>query len=308
MTATHGSGLAFGPIAEQIVSLQVIDSEGKMWQVEPENGITDPSRFPKVLEEDPSIPIELMQNDDWFHALLVSMGCMGIVYAVVLQAVDQFWIREQRQVASWRELSKPGGYLQAFLNRPRDPAFPDHLEVTVSPYPRARNSNYHDALLTRRHRLREHPAPTRENRTRGVLGSGDILADPNIRGLAEGVLKGVLEHADRLGLARIHRGSMQALVDKEYVNVGSEVFNLGHVNRFRAFGIEMAFDLKQTIPATERMFEIARDQFDERRHHSVPVSLRFVRAKTVSRDAGRSRHNDDGDRRSGHRERRRGAA
>lgn len=278
MTATHGSGLAFPPIAEQIVSLQIVDSEGKMWQLEPSAGITDEARFPGFLEEDPSIPVELRKDDDWFYAALVSMGCFGIVYAVVVKAVDQFWIREQRSIVSYRDLSKPGGYLEAYLKRPRDPAFPEHLEVTVSPYPNGSPQNDHDALLTRRYRLSEPPAPTHENRTRGLLGDGQILASPTLRSLTEDFLTEMLDGADLRGLSRIHRAFMQALVDKDYVDYGHRVFNLGEANRFTVYGIEMAFDLRQTIAATERIFQLAREEYEEGRHHSVPVTLRFVRA------------------------------
>ena len=42
MTATHGSGLAFGPIASQVVSLQVVVEQGELLPIEPDRGITDP--------------------------------------------------------------------------------------------------------------------------------------------------------------------------------------------------------------------------------------------------------------------------
>jgi FAD/FMN-containing dehydrogenase len=41
MTATHGSGLAFGPIASQVVSLQMVIAGGELVQIEPALGITD---------------------------------------------------------------------------------------------------------------------------------------------------------------------------------------------------------------------------------------------------------------------------
>src|SRR5262249_25904291 len=46
MTGTHGSGLGYGPIASQIVSMQVVGEGGRVYQVEPTNGITDPNTFP----------------------------------------------------------------------------------------------------------------------------------------------------------------------------------------------------------------------------------------------------------------------
>src|SRR5690606_1584337 len=40
MTATHGSGIAYGPIASQIVSMQIITATGKLFQIEPTIGIS----------------------------------------------------------------------------------------------------------------------------------------------------------------------------------------------------------------------------------------------------------------------------
>lgn len=275
MTATHGSGLAFGPIAAQIRSIQIATSPERLVQVEPSMGITDPTRFSKRLAEDPNVSLELVQDDDVFNAVSVSMGCMGIVYSYVLQAVPAYFIRERRELVSWRDLSKPGGYLEAFIARPRDPAFPDHLEVTLSPY--ARDGD-HDCLLTRRARLAQAPVPTPGSQQRGALGNGSLFADPVVREVAEDVLVRLLDGADPTALARIHWAFLDVLRDDEYVAEGYRVFNLGDINRFRVYGIEMAFDLSETIRATERAFDIAAEQARLGRHHSVPITLRFVRA------------------------------
>jgi FAD/FMN-containing dehydrogenase len=133
MTATHGSGLAFGPIASQVASMQLVTANGVMLQIEPDDGITDPRRFPGHLPEEPSVKLHLVQSSLVFNAVLVSMGCMGILYAVVLRTVDRFWLRETREVVSWIDLAKPGGYLEGLIRRPRDPGYPDHVEVSICP-------------------------------------------------------------------------------------------------------------------------------------------------------------------------------
>src|SRR5262249_35078356 len=84
MTGTHGSGLGYGPMASQIVSMQVVGEGGTVYQVEPTNGITNPTGFPGTQEENGAIPVTLIQDDDVFNAMVVSIGSMGIVYSVVL--------------------------------------------------------------------------------------------------------------------------------------------------------------------------------------------------------------------------------
>src|SRR5258708_34647323 len=83
-----------------------------MLQIDPSNGVSDPARFPCPLEEDAAITVELRQNDDLFYAMGVGIGSLGIAYAVMLQAVDLFWLREERTVTTWEALTSGGGFLE----------------------------------------------------------------------------------------------------------------------------------------------------------------------------------------------------
>ena len=275
MTASHGSGLAYGPIASQIVALQIVTAGGRLLQVEPTNGISDPAKC-KQLEEEPGIPLELRQDDELFRAVSVSMGCMGIVTAVVLKAVDAFWLREERTLHKWSDLARKGGYLEGLVKRPRDPAYPDHVEVSVNPY-QSRVEKDHLCILTQRHHLAEKPTPTVESRSRGLVGNGELFADPQLRTLTEDALRDQLDKATPAGLETILTSFLFALYDKNYTAESYTVFNVGGINSLRAFGIELAFPLSDTIPATEALFEKAHAELSEGRHHSVPVSLRFVK-------------------------------
>ena len=90
MTATHGSGLAYGPVADAVVSLQMVVDGGKMVQIEPSNGITNPATFTGRLEEDANIRVQLIQDDDAFNAARISLGSMGVVYAITLKTDQKF--------------------------------------------------------------------------------------------------------------------------------------------------------------------------------------------------------------------------
>src|SRR5262245_12998994 len=103
MTGTHGSGLGYGPIASQIVSLQIVREGGAVSQVQPTNGITKAAGFPGTQEENSSIPVTLIQNDDVFNAMIVSIGSMGIVYSVTVETDHKFWLDERRKLMKWSE-------------------------------------------------------------------------------------------------------------------------------------------------------------------------------------------------------------
>ena len=43
-TSTHGSGISFGPIADDVRSLDIVGAGGTMHRIEPPDGITDRPR------------------------------------------------------------------------------------------------------------------------------------------------------------------------------------------------------------------------------------------------------------------------
>ncbi|MES1186938.1 MAG: FAD-binding protein [Myxococcales bacterium] len=276
MTATHGSGLNYGPIASQIASLQLVTTSGEVRQIEPANGITDPANFPGFLEEDGKLPVKLVQDDEEFDAVSVSMGSMGIVTAVVLKTVDKFWLREKRTLHLWSEMSKPGGYLDTLVHRPGASGYPDHVEIYINPY--ENRAGDHHCVLTQRYRLQSLPKPTLDSANRGILGEGGLFDDARLRKLSEGALAKLLDGSNARGLANILDDMLKSQLDQNYTAESYKVFNLGSINQLRAHGIEMAFPLEQTIPATNALFQQAKVEFAAGRHHSVPFSLRFVKA------------------------------
>ena len=276
MTATHGSGLNYGPIASQIASLQLVTSGGEVRQIEPTNGITNPATFPGYLEEDPHVPVKLVQDDEEFNAVSVSMGSMGIVTAVVLKTVDKFWLREVRTWHLWSEVSKPGGYLDTLVRRPGASGYPDHVEIYINPY--ENRAGDHHCVVTQRYRLSAAPKPTLDSKFRGILGEGGLFDDARLRKLSEGALAKVLDGANVCQLSDILDSMLKTQLDKNYTAESYKVFNLGAINQLRAHGIEMAFPLEKTIAATNAVFAQAKVELAAGRHHSVPFSLRFVKA------------------------------
>lgn len=279
MTATHGSGLTRGPIVDQIVSFQIVTTGGELLQIEPTNGITRPN-FTGTLEEDGSIPVRLVQNDDWFRAVGVSMGCMGIVYAVVLRAVDKFWLREERKLTRWSRIAAPGGYVERLIHGRElveGQQDPEHVEIYVNPYPTVWNGvSDHTCIITERYRLAEPQQPTAENQKRGVLGGGHFFADARARGIAEHILRATLDGHRGAQLHGIIETMLRILEDPDYSDVSYRVFNIGTLNYFRVYGIEMAFPVERTLDAVAELFRGAAAEEREGRHHSVPVTLRFV--------------------------------
>lgn len=98
-TGTHGSCLRHGPLAEMVRSVDLIRFDGSKVRVEPQSAaITVPQRF---REQRPDW--SLIQNDDTFNALLVSMGSMGVCHRFIIEARGRFWLKEVRTVTTMQE-------------------------------------------------------------------------------------------------------------------------------------------------------------------------------------------------------------
>ncbi len=269
MTSTHGSGLNYGPMSAQIVSMQVVTQGGKMLQLEPSNGITDAHNFPGQLEENPSIDVELIQDDDTFNAFTVSIGSMGIVYAVILQTDQKFWLHEERHIAKWSEVKASGGILEQMMtNNFNESPAPDYFELQYNPYPS--NGDY-NVLVTKRYRS---STPLSADSSRGQFGSmfGSWLITQLETPLAA-ILAGAVELA-----GPIIDLALNAQVDQSYNNISYKVFNIGVVNETDAVGIETAFDVSQTIEAIEYQMELAANLKEQRKVLTAPVAVRFVKA------------------------------
>ena len=170
-TATHGSGLEFGPLCDWVRSLDVVGSGGKVWRIEPADGITDPTLYDG--------PAELVQDDTWFYAALVGMGSLGIVYALTLEVREAFLLKEVRRLSTWEEVEPQ---LDAAL------AAKQHYEVYLNPYER---KGRHRVIVTTRNETDERPRSGPGGRRNALdraarrLGA-DPVADPEGRRPAAG--------------------------------------------------------------------------------------------------------------------------
>src|SRR5207245_1345121 len=94
-----GSGITFGPLPEQIRCLDLVAGGGAVYRIERGDGPTDPAAFAQRYPER-----RLVQDDDWFSATVVGMGCMGVIYAAMLAVEQKYWLKEVRVLRSWREV------------------------------------------------------------------------------------------------------------------------------------------------------------------------------------------------------------
>jgi FAD/FMN-containing dehydrogenase len=89
-TSTHGTEFDRGPIPEVVRAIHLVAPGGVQHWIEPTMGITKRDALRDVLGLDDA---NIHYDDEWFNSALVSMGCFGIIYSVIIEVVQQFdWV------------------------------------------------------------------------------------------------------------------------------------------------------------------------------------------------------------------------
>jgi hypothetical protein len=258
-TSTHGSGIGLGPFPEMVRSILLVATGGKVYRIEPTDGITDPARW-----SEPNV--ELIQDDDHFNAVLVNMGCMGIIYALIIAVEPAYLLRETRQLTQWSKVRKVFDRLGV---RPQLEKY-RHLEFLINPH---RTEGDHTTIITKRVYQEGNNVPKGRPGHRNCLPS--LLAGLKITPkvfirLFNMTRKKTPQYLDK---------SLRGLSDEEFTNKSYEVLNQGTKQlKFVAGAIEIGFPVERTIEAIEKVMEIcARNVEIHGRYLTSPIGVRFVK-------------------------------
>lgn len=110
-TSTHGTGVGLKSISDSVKSVEIAtvpESESgdpivRLYRIErdPPEAITDREKFERDTGEH---EMELIQDSDLFHSVVVGYGCMGVVYAYTMEVVPNYWLREENELMAWNDL------------------------------------------------------------------------------------------------------------------------------------------------------------------------------------------------------------
>lgn len=259
-TSTHGSGTAYGPLNDDVHSLDLVASGGRVHRVERADGPTDRAAY----EAHHGTARTLHQDDNTFNAVVVAVGCMGVLCTALVEVREKFYLREVREMHPWSKVRadlEDGAVL-------RDN---DHYEFVFSPYSR---KHEYPCLVTTRNPVGNPSRKPLDKRMRNWVI--ELVATIPF---TSRVINLVLHLFPRLA-PMLLENAMKALVKDEYDNVSHKVFNIGNANLVPATSAEIAVPLDgRHITAVERIFEVA----DEYRrlgdvYQSAPIAMRFVKA------------------------------
>jgi L-gulono-1,4-lactone dehydrogenase len=265
-TGTHGSGITFGPLASFARAIILVTEQGVVLQLEPTAGLTDPAKFSGVID---GVPVTLKQDDDYFHAAQVAMGCLGVIAGYIIEVTPAFSISERRTSTTWaqvRELLLPA------LWAPVAPAVAsvDHFELVLSPYSRWFR---HACVKVERTRLVGQVAQSgqRKDWFEALLEQASINSAPDLINLLNSLPFVSPLVIDQAIMTLVYEG---AYVDKSY-----NVFSLGAANEIKAMAIELHCDARECVPTIDKLLDV----FGEEARKSLwymagPLGIRFTAA------------------------------
>jgi hypothetical protein len=261
-TGTHGTGAGLGPIASYVASLTLVSASGTIYQIEPTHGITDPAAFHKKHPN-----ITLKQDDDWFQSIVISMGCMGIIYSYILKVIPAFYLMESRTLDVWENYRSrfndhPPGEFPTFVTAHR------HYEIDLNPY--AINGKHACIVIVRD----EHKGPASGSRGFANWFAGLIAQIPGV----EELVVHFLNFWPSLIPSSLN-SALDVLRDSKYVDKSYNVMLDGGINREPAWAIEFSVGPENFGECIDKVLEFfPRMSKDNHWWITGPIALRFVQA------------------------------
>jgi hypothetical protein len=267
-TSTHGSGIAFGPLSDLVCSLDLVAAGGAVYRIEPNGGVTDASAYSARYPDH-----RLVQDDDWFDAAVVGVGCMGLIYSVILAVRPLFYLREKRRLSTWARVR------EELAQGPDSPVLQEnaHYEVLFNPYP-PKTGKLEDVecLITTRNPVS--PSEYRHDHRRSRSLPMELAARFPLTPMLIDLAVRLWPQISPFLISR----ALEALVNDDYVNISYRVLNIGAANYLPAYSAEIGVPIDEGdlhLRAVEKIVEVAAER---RRlggvYHSSPISLRFVKA------------------------------
>lgn len=253
-TGGHGSGSQIGPISEAILSMHLItlNGQGKVveYKIEPTDGITNAAKFQAA-----NTGISLIQDDQTFNAVLVSAGCMGIVYSLIIKTQDSFFLEESRTCEVWEEL-KPN--IIAKLNDPNIHS----IHLWFNPY---KINGKTDCVLSE---YRVHQGPEKGKRPLGM--SWNIVDD--LAPLLIGLMK-----SNTKKIPNILSFSLRQTVNRKPVVMKNPLaLNFGSPNHTPVFATNFSVPTSKLFDYVDGMQKLCADRAQQNVYVTGPIGLRFT--------------------------------
>jgi hypothetical protein len=276
-TGTHGSGLENGCLSDYIRSMVLVAGNGKVIRLEPKsNPFTDETFYkndsPTFLDKnDQPVTIELVQNDELFYSAIVGLGSLGIIYSLVLEVEEVFYLYEDRELKSWECMRSIFDHPDLYFNVQRL----KHLELDINPY---KVMFEHAGVITRRFKYNQNERPASfplGYEVRGFPIDIQKNQDPKV---IYSLFSGWRELIPLfLGFTIEDMQDRRDGLGGGYWNVSFKIFNSGILPLLlSATGIEVRVPFHDARKFIDQLLEKIEDLKKEEHYITSPIGIRFT--------------------------------
>lgn len=279
-TGTHGTGGKHSAYHDMIKSIVIVCTEGRVFRVEPTEGITDRTKHETHYNNAAEpVKIELIQDDERFNSLLVSFGSFGIVHSAIIETTQMDLLHEEM-------IYRRSGYKE--MRHKFETLLPDFVDcrndfftnVLINPYKLKKNSDH--SIIEKKVTVSSKPIRRKEDRRNfwPTFMTGTKFTAEIMRGLANGPLnkRSIVESALK-NLSDSTENGKNGYTDFSY-----RIWNAGGgETKSMGCGIEFAFRPNEVAEVLDAIFKLLDEQYKpgkpkNKRYLNSPMSIRFVRS------------------------------
>jgi|GEM_PF-2228979 len=276
-TGTHGSGGIYSAYHDMIRSIELVASGGKVYRVEPNDGITDPMKHQQYYNQHQNeVQVELIQDDDHFYSLLVSMGCFGIIYSVIMEISDMTLLHEEATYVEegWNVETKNKLTTPILPQNPNEEIF---NYIQINPYVIKGNKN--PSIL-----IKEAKPTTNQASGKKIKNRNHWPQFFAKWGVSAKIIR-ILANHGKMPKANLIEKALKSQNDnkdkgKGYTDLAYKVWNAGS-GKLKSYGtgIEFCFPTEQISEVVDLLLATMRRVGNLKRGYylNAPLALRFVR-------------------------------
>jgi len=98
-TGTHGSDFGIPPLSDFVRAIHIVGPGGREWWIEPSYGMVGGPNLGSIPDWCPDTYV--IRDDGFFYSALVQVGRLGVIYALVLEVRDAYWLEDRSEKHDW---------------------------------------------------------------------------------------------------------------------------------------------------------------------------------------------------------------
>ncbi len=136
-TGTHGSAQGIGAVHDTVLGLFLMVAPNQALFVQSASAPVCTDGAAVWLQNQTGVPTAMVTDDEQFHAALVGLGSLGVVFGVILETVPLYQLKYSRLARPWKDGAVWNAMrtLDTSALHPETQELPYHFDVVMHPYP-----------------------------------------------------------------------------------------------------------------------------------------------------------------------------